>query len=99
MTQAASSRTWIGFSAADREIPMTMDVAACEAQSAKSNPKKSIEYHLIFSVSFIIFFLAALIERLMPWTWWSRSRLHLRTSIFARAWDAAQTCTAYAFMG
>jgi hypothetical protein len=77
---------------------MAMNVPVCGAERTRSERKRSIEYQLIFAVSFIIFFLAAVVERLLPWTWVTSQPRH-RTSIFSRAWDAAQTCTAYAFMG
>lgn len=61
---------------------------------------ETLEYRLIFGACFIVFFLAGVVERLLPWSW------HLPTgdarrppSLIQQAWGAAGTCTAYAFKG
>jgi hypothetical protein len=78
---------------------MAIDITSHDERQASFDRKPSVEYHLIFAASFIIFLVAAVIERLMPWTWLNTSRDRVRPSVFARALDAAKTCTAYAFMG
>jgi hypothetical protein len=66
---------------------------------AKAGSKQSLEYQLIFAVSFLVLFAAAVFERLMPWNWMSKKKREERKSLVAGAWGAARTCTAYAFMG
>ncbi|MEQ1717063.1 MAG: hypothetical protein ABL907_13935 [Hyphomicrobium sp.] len=63
------------------------------------HPKDSstIEYRLIFAVSFVVFFAAALIESLLLLRWARASGK--RKSVIERARDSASTCAAYAFMG
>lgn len=53
-----------------------------------------LQFRLILAVCFGVFLIAALIERLMPWSWRQR-----KPSPIAHAWRSAHTCTAYAFMG
>ncbi len=77
---------------------MAIDMTGHE-RHAHSDRKPSIEYHLIFAASFSIFLVAAMLERLMPWTWLNTIKDRRPPSVFARAWDAAKTCSAYAFMG
>ncbi len=66
---------------------------------AKAGGRPSLEYYLIFAVSFAVLLAAAIFEQLMPWNWMSKTKREKRTSIVAGAWGAARTCTAYAFMG
>lgn len=53
-----------------------------------------LQFRLIFAVCFAVFLIAALLERLLPWTW-----RRGKASPFAQAWQSARTCTTYAFMG
>lgn len=99
MTQVASDGTWTAIGHNRREAAMAMDITSHNERQASFDRKPSLEYYLIFAASFVIFLVAAVIERLMPWTWLNTSRDRARPSLFARALDAAKTCTAYAFMG
>lgn len=99
MTQVASDRPWATIGLGRREVAMAIDATSHNERHASFDRKPSFEYYLIFAASFIIFLAAAIIERLMPWTWLNISRDRARPSLFARALDAAKTCTAYAFMG
>ena len=74
----------------------TMDVPHGHA---KAGGRQSLEYYLIFAVSFVVLLAAAVFERLMPWNWMSKTKRETQKSIIAGAWSAARTCTAYAFMG
>ncbi len=76
---------------------MAIDITGHE-RHAQSDRRPSFEYHLIFAASFIIFLVAAVLERLMPWNWLNTISRR-RPSVFTRAWDAAETCSAYSFMG
>jgi hypothetical protein len=65
-------------------------------------PKKSkpIEYRLIFSVAFLVFFCAALFEAVLPQNLVARVRDGGNCkSVIQKAKDSASTCAAYAFMG
>ena len=69
---------------------------------SKAAHKASIEFHLIFLISFLFMLVATVLERMMPWTWLRKGdevEVQDRRSVIARAWGAAQTCTTYAFMG
>lgn len=55
---------------------------------------ETIQFRLILAVCFSVFLVAALVERLLPWSW-----RRPKPSPIAHAWRAAHTCTAYAFMG
>jgi hypothetical protein len=96
MIQVASSQTW---PAPGAKVAMDTDVATYGKRPKKFDRKPSVEYHLIFAASFVILLLAAVLERLMPWTWLSASKDRNRASIIDRAWGGAKTCSAYAFMG
>ena len=60
--------------------------------------RNAIDFRLIYTASFIIFFAGAAFGRLMPWRWlgWSSGR---RGSIISEARAAANTFTPFAFMG
>jgi len=55
---------------------------------------ETLQYRLILVVCFAVFLIAALLERLLPWSWRNQ-----KPSPIAHAWRSAHTCTAYAFMG
>lgn len=55
---------------------------------------ETLQFRLILVVCFGVFLIAALLERLMPWSWRRQ-----KPSPIAHAWRSAHTCTAYAFMG
>jgi hypothetical protein len=79
---------------------MDIDMSKDNWPRRRATGKASIEYRLIFLVSFLLFVVATVIERLMPWTWLQASEDgQRRLSIVGKAWDAAETCTTYAFMG
>lgn len=62
--------------------------------------KWSLEYRLIFGMCFLVFLLAGIVERLLPWSWLAPSRdTRLPLPLIEQAWGAAGTCTAYAFKG
>lgn len=60
----------------------------------KRDALETLQFRLILVVCFGVFLLAALVERLLPWSWRRR-----KPSPIAQAWRSAHTCTAYAFMG
>ena len=68
--------------------------------SAQRHDKsETLEFRLIFGVTFAVFLAAALVESLLPLRWFSRENAGARKTIIERAADAARTCAAYAFMG
>lgn len=60
----------------------------------RRDASETLQFRMIFAVCFAVFLFAALLERLLPWTW-GRGK----TSPISRAWQSARTCTTYAFMG
>lgn len=66
----------------------------------RRDARESLEYRLIFGVCFIVFLLAGVVERLVPWGWHVPTRdTRPPQSLLQQAWGAAGTCTAYAFKG
>jgi hypothetical protein len=79
---------------------MAIDLGNYSGPRRKKSGNGSIEYRLIFFVSFCFFLIATAFERLLPWRWMQASGDgHRRASIFSTARNAAETCTTYAFMG
>jgi hypothetical protein len=69
-------------------------------QAPASKKSKPVEYRLIFSVAFLVFFCAALFESMMPQNLVARVRDGGNCkSVVQKARDSASTCAAYAFMG
>lgn len=69
---------------------------------SSSHQKKNgtIEYRLIFAVTFLVFLCAGLFESLLMMRWLGLSpRTGKGKSVVQRARDSANTCAAYAFMG
>jgi hypothetical protein len=74
---------------------MALALTTKESSShVKRHGVETIQFRLILAVCFGVFLIAALIERLLPWSWRRR-----KPSPIAQAWRSAHTCTAYAFMG
>lgn len=66
----------------------------------RSNKSETLEFRLIFAVTFVVFLAAGLIESLLPFNWFGRRTDNgPRKSFVERASDGARTCAAYAFMG
>jgi hypothetical protein len=66
----------------------------------RRDSRGSLEYRLIFGVCFLVFLLAGIVERLLPWSWLAPTRdMRPPLSLIEQAWGAAGTCTAYAFKG
>ena len=61
---------------------------------------ETIEFRIIFWAAFSAFFVAALLERILPKHWLHRTDGDQpRRSVVAQARHAANTCAAYALMG
>ncbi len=72
------------------------------SSSASSRPRRGevSEFRLIFMVSFAIFLMVAVIERVLPSSWRSPALgLDGGKSIFGEARAAAHTFVPFAFMG
>jgi Antenna complex alpha/beta subunit len=79
---------------------MALALSNQSTSQGKRGAKRPIEFRIIFAVCFAVFLLAAVVERLLPWKWLApRSEGKRHLSIFEQAWEAAGTCTTYAFMG
>jgi hypothetical protein len=76
---------------------MAHTVDAHRRSLSKFKRAESLEFRLIFVAAFVVFLVAAIVERLLPITWLRRERP--KKSIIQQAKDAANTCAAYAFMG
>jgi hypothetical protein len=74
---------------------MAMTTAVGRAPRDKRVRRESVEFRIIFAVTFAVFLAAGIIERLLPWNWLTRRQ----ASVFQQAWESAGTCTTYAFMG
>jgi hypothetical protein len=81
------------------EVTMADVLASKRDYQVRRVSKSSVEYKLILSVCFLVFLLAGAIQRLSPWNWLAQEDAGPPPSLFAQAWGAACTCTAYAFMG
>ena len=68
------------------------------APNASANEVVGVPHHLRAHLR--VFPVAAMLERLMPWRWLAQdTRRERHASVFREAWEAAGTCSAYAFMG
>jgi hypothetical protein len=56
------------------------------------------EYRLIFGICFTVFLVAAVVSRLLPWSWKLSGTETKRKSVVEEAHDAANTVLPYAFM-
>ena len=80
-----------------------METETEKRQSIRTRSKKNeaAEFHMIFAVTFVIFFFVAIFERVVPIKWLSGtpSENARRGSIIEEARAAAYTYAPYAFMG
>ena len=83
-----------------RQYPQTTKQEAPMASSARrtSRRKDTSEYRLVYATCFVVFLVAAIISRLLPWNWMSSGDHGKRPSIIDEARDAAKTALPYAFM-
>lgn len=65
---------------------------------AKQKKKVTWEYRLIFLLSFCLFLVAAIVERMMPHKWMGQTAKSHK-SVFVEAKEAASTSVPFAFMG
>jgi hypothetical protein len=69
-------------------------------RQSRPNKSETLEFRLIFAVTFAVFLVAGLLECLLPLRWLSnRVARGQDKSIIERAADGARTCATYAFMG
>jgi hypothetical protein len=61
--------------------------------------KNGNEFHFILLVIFTFFLLTGMFEQLLPWRWRVRRGEGRPSSLLQQAWEQAETCTTYAFMG
>jgi hypothetical protein len=84
------------MSARKEAVPMIRSSSA----SARPRRGEASEFRLIFMVSFAIFLMVAVIERVLPSSWRSHALGHDGgKSIFGEARSAAHTFVPFAFMG
>lgn len=70
-----------------------------DRQPRRATRRKDVsEYRLIFGVCFAIFLVAAVVSRLLPWSWRLSPDEPKRKSVVEEAYDAASTVLPYAFM-
>jgi hypothetical protein len=58
-----------------------------------------LQFFVIFTATFVLFLLAALTSRMLPWKWGTNDASAPRKSMIASVWEASGTATRYAFMG
>ena len=58
-----------------------------------------VQFYVIFAATFVAFFAAAILSRLLPWRSAVKIPTEQRKSIFAEVWSASSIATGYAFMG
>lgn len=68
-------------------------------RSSRSSKSETLEFRLIFAVTFVVLLFASVLEMLLPFRWFSNAQRGPHKSIFERAADGARTCATYAFMG
>ena len=69
-------------------------------RSSSRARKDSLGFTMIFSISFAIFFVVALVDRLLPVRWiLGAAKSENYMAVFAEAKVAAATYTPFAFMG
>ncbi len=69
-------------------------------QSSRSGKSETLEFRLIFAVTFAVFLFAGVIEAMLPFRWSRQNaQRNPHKSIFERAAEGARTCATYAFMG
>jgi hypothetical protein len=81
---------------------MTMAVTTHSSRRSLSKFKRaeSLEFRLIYIAAFVVFLIAATVERIVPLRrLLSGATAGARKSILEQAKDAANTCAAYSFMG
>ena len=76
---------------------MSIDFNRSSMSQATRANGEIIQFRLIYAICFGLFLLAAVIKRLLPWTWFVRAESK-RQSVFEQARNAAGICAAYAFM-
>jgi hypothetical protein len=79
--------------------PMT-EMTMTGTHSASRTRKDSLGFRLIFASTFLIFLMAAVVDRLVPLRWiMGAAKSENYMAIFAEAKAAAATYTPFAFMG
>ena len=76
---------------------MSMDFNRSRMSHATRADGEIVQFRLIYAICFGLFLLAAVIKRLLPWTWFARAQSK-RQSVFEQARNAAGICATYAFM-
>ena len=58
----------------------------------------NIQFQLLYGICLSLFLIAAVFQRLLPWTWFAQRPTEGRQSSFEQARKAAGICATYAFM-
>ncbi len=69
-----------------------------QATSTRRVDPEPIQFRLFYAICFMIFLVAAVIQKCLPWTWFGHREGGMRQSIFTQARNAAGICATYAFM-
>jgi hypothetical protein len=78
---------------------MSIDIDRQSMTQATRADGEVIQFRLIYAICFSLFLLAAIVQRLLPWTWSARSpHAGSRRSVLEQARNAAGICATYAFM-
>lgn len=89
------------YQAVPSAYPATTPRSAAARGTCKSRDNRSdrLAYRLIFVAAFLVFFVTAVFERVLPGHWLSRAGEAPRKSVFEQSREAAKISAAYAFMG
>ncbi len=81
-------------------MTMAATVDSKRRSLSKFKRAESLEFRLIYIAAFVVFLIAATVERIVPLRrLLSGGAAGARKSILKQAKDAANTCAAYSFMG
>jgi len=81
-----------------RRFPMS-DKRDARNEVASDRIVEKLQFNLIFSVTFLVLSVVALITLLMPWTWQRRFLSGDNKWFVVRAWEDAGTFIELAYMG
>jgi hypothetical protein len=77
---------------------MSMHVSTHGGALGRRGDSDPIHFRLLYAVCFAVFLFAAVMQRLLPWTWFHDRSNGARQSVLDQARNAAGICATYAFM-
>ena len=77
---------------------MSMGVNARAGALARRGQPDIIQFRLLYVICFSLFLVAAVLQRLAPWTWFAKRAKEGHLSVLEQARNAAGICATYAFV-